>query len=80
MKLAGCFEGLAGIVLGTFAECGPMDDLLNIITDVFKEMPIPILAGLEAGHSKNNRTIPLGIEATLDADEHSLLFHRAATT
>jgi muramoyltetrapeptide carboxypeptidase len=80
MKLAGCFKGLAGIVLGTFEECGPMEAILKIFADIFQDMPIPILAGLEAGHGKNNTTIPLGIEATLAADEQSLLFQRAATT
>ena len=79
MKLAGCFKGIAGIILGSFDECGPIEDIFKIVTDVFDDHHIPILAGLEAGHGKVNRTIPLGIEVTLDADDHSLSFHRPAT-
>ena len=80
MELAGCFKGLSGIILGAFEECGPIEDVLKIIEEVFEKDPIPILAGLDAGHGNHNLTIPLGIEATLDADRHSLIYHRAATT
>jgi len=79
MKLAGCFENLAGIVLGYFEKCGPLNDIYEIVAETFREESFPILAGLEAGHGFNNRTLPFGIEATLDADNHSLLYHRPAT-
>ncbi len=79
MALAGCFKGLSGIILGTFEECGPIEDVIKIIVEVFEKYSIPILAGLDAGHGRHNLTIPLGIEATLDADRHSLIYHRAAT-
>ena len=79
MKLAGCFKGLAGIILGEFKECGPMGEVIDIILELFEKCPVPILAGLDAGHGSHNLTIPLGIEATLDADRHSLIYHRPAT-
>jgi muramoyltetrapeptide carboxypeptidase len=79
MKLAGCFENLAGIALGSFEECGPVDDLYNIVAEIFQDKSFPIFAGLDVGHGKNNLTLPVGIEATLDADGHSLSYHRAAT-
>jgi muramoyltetrapeptide carboxypeptidase len=80
MALAGCFKGLSGIILGTFEECGPIEEVIKIIVEIFEKYSIPILAGLDAGHGRHNLTIPLGIEATLDADRHSLIYHRAATT
>ena len=79
MELAGCFNGLAGIILGEFKECGPIGEVFNIILELFEKYPVPILAGLNAGHGNHNLTIPLGIEATLDADRHSLIYHRPAT-
>jgi len=79
MKLAGCFESLAGIVLGSFENCGSMESILNIVSEIFSLETIPILAGFEAGHGQNNLTIPLGVEATLDADRHLLAYHQAAT-
>jgi muramoyltetrapeptide carboxypeptidase len=80
MELAGCFKGLAGIILGTFEGCGPIEDVIEIMVEIFEKHSIPVLAGLDAGHGRHNLTIPLGIEATLDADRHSLIYHRAATT
>jgi muramoyltetrapeptide carboxypeptidase len=79
MKLAGCFENLAAMVLGYFEDCGPLNDIYNIVAETFRDEPFPIFAGLDAGHRKLNRTLPFGIEATLDADGHSLSYHRAAT-
>jgi len=80
MKLAGCFEGLAGIVLGSFENCGPMQDVIRIVADAFADKSIPILAGLDAGHGQNNLTLPFGIPAVLDADGHCLSYQQAATT
>jgi len=79
MKLAECFQGLAGIVLGSFEHCGPIEDIINITKEIFADCQIPIMAGLDAGHGNHNLTLPMGIEATLDADRHLLIYHRAAT-
>ena len=79
MKLSGCFRELAGIVLGSFEDCGPVEYILNIIKDAFSDCRIPIMAGLDAGHGNTNLTLPMGVEVTLDADRHLLTYHRAAT-
>jgi muramoyltetrapeptide carboxypeptidase len=79
MKLAGCLQQLAGLVLGDFIDCGDQQELLRIVTDIFADTCIPIMAGFEAGHRMQNLTIPLGVEATLDADKHTLSFLQAAT-
>jgi len=80
MKLADCFKGLAGIVLGSFENCGSADEIFKIIIEIFSDYPVPIIAGMNAGHGNPNLTLPMGIEATLDADRHMLSYHRAATT
>ncbi|MEE4265285.1 MAG: LD-carboxypeptidase [Desulfobacteraceae bacterium] len=79
MKLAECFRQLAGIVLGSFEDCGPAEDIFNIIKDAFADCRIPVLAGLDAGHGNTNLTLPMGLEVTLDADRRLLAYHRAAT-
>jgi len=80
MKLAGCFNGLAGFILGTFEDCGDTDDIIRIAGDIFKDDKIPILAGLEVGHGKINLAIPTGLNATVNADQKLLIFHEPATT
>ena len=79
MKLAGCFEGLAGLVLGSFEDCGEFDEVCRITAEMFKDAGIPVLAGFDIGHGKTNITIPLGIDATLDADQQRLVYHEPAT-
>jgi len=79
MKLAGCFKGLAGLALGTFKDCGNLDGIYRVVEKVFKDDDFPILAGFEIGHGRTNITFPVGLRATLDADNHMLLYHSPAT-
>ena len=69
-------EGLAGLIVGSFEDCGSENELYDLFKAFFKEQPIPILGGFEAGHGKNNRTIPFGTGAELDADRHRLIFFK----
>jgi muramoyltetrapeptide carboxypeptidase len=79
MKLAGCFNEIAGLILGTFKECGQLNEIVDIFNDIFEDLDIPILAGFEVGHGEHNLTIPMGLGATLDTDKKRLLFHEPAT-
>ncbi len=72
MRLAGCFEGVAGLVLGAFDDCGDIEDVVRIVRAVFEADPIPVLAGADFGHGGHNLTLPLGLVATLDADRRTL--------
>jgi muramoyltetrapeptide carboxypeptidase len=79
MKLCGCLEGIAGLVLGSFEECGALDGIFKIFEEHFRDLNVPILAGLDVGHGKQNMTIPFGIDAILDADNQILEFDQPAT-
>jgi muramoyltetrapeptide carboxypeptidase len=79
MKLAGCFEGLKGLFLGSFEACGKLDDIFRIVQEIFNEVNVPILSGFEIGHARINITIPMGLRATLNTDRRTLTFHEPAT-
>jgi muramoyltetrapeptide carboxypeptidase len=79
MKLAGCFDGIAGLVLGSFEECGSLDGVYKIFEEHFEDIPVPILAGFDVGHGEQNLTLPLGIDAILDTDDQILAFDQPAT-
>jgi muramoyltetrapeptide carboxypeptidase len=79
MKLAGCFEKIAGIALGSFQDCGDEKSLYGIIKQIFKEDEIPIMTGFEVGHGDGNMTLPLGLDAVLDTTKGSLCFKQPAT-
>lgn len=78
MRMAGCFQGIAGVVLGSFQDCGSYDAICEIAANLFEDMQIPIIGGFEIGHGKDNMTLPMGIEATLDTDQSALLYQEAA--
>lgn len=67
MRLAGCFDGISGLLLGSFTGCGPAKEIYKIVSGVFDGMDIPVLAGFDGGHGKENITIPFGVKTTLDA-------------
>jgi muramoyltetrapeptide carboxypeptidase len=77
MKMAGCFDGMQGLVLGSFEDCGAREDAWRVVAEVFADAQWPILAGVDAGHGGPNVTIPLGVEAALDAEGRTLVFERA---
>lgn len=79
MKLAGCFNGISGLIFGVFKECGPLNEIVEIFNNIFEDADIPILAGFDIGHGEHNLTIPIGLGATLDAEKKQLLFHEPAT-
>jgi muramoyltetrapeptide carboxypeptidase len=77
MRTAGCFDGIKGLVLGSFDDCGAPAEIQEIVKDVFQEAEFPILAGVEAGHTEPNLTLPLGVRAVLDAGRRTLEFECA---
>jgi muramoyltetrapeptide carboxypeptidase len=72
MKLAGQFDGLAGLVLGKFRDCEPEEKdqslgLEQVFADYFGDAPYPVIANFPAGHVTHNATLPFGCEAEVDA-------------
>ncbi|MCF8111046.1 MAG: LD-carboxypeptidase [Desulfobacteraceae bacterium] len=75
MKLAGCFDGVAGIAAGSFKNCGPPEEVERVFADLFSASPFPVVAGFPAGHGIPNMTLPFGISATLDSGSLTLSYH-----
>jgi muramoyltetrapeptide carboxypeptidase len=72
LKLAGVLGRLRGFVFGTCAECGPGEGfasltLEEILADHIKPLGIPAWFGAMIGHQMPQWTVPLGIEAEIDA-------------
>jgi muramoyltetrapeptide carboxypeptidase len=74
MKMAGCFEKIAGIILGSFEKCDNIADIYTVFSDIFSEMQVPILAGFDIGHGQPNITIPFGVDALLDTHSSTLTY------
>lgn len=72
MKLARCFEGVLGVMVGTFKDCGSDEKVYRVIEEIFAHNRIPVLGGFDFGHKDPNFTIPIGVEAILDTQERTL--------
>jgi muramoyltetrapeptide carboxypeptidase len=69
LRMAGKLEGLAGLVFGDFTNCeGPGSrDVREIIIELFREAPYPVVMGMPAGHGAESLTLPFGVKMALDA-------------
>ncbi|HEX2131560.1 MAG TPA: LD-carboxypeptidase [Actinophytocola sp.] len=73
---AGWFDGVAGIALGSWKDCGPAEEVHEVMADRLGPLGVPTVAGFGFGHCRGQLTLPLGAEAVLDADAATLLLRR----
>jgi muramoyltetrapeptide carboxypeptidase len=78
LRRAGWFDGLAGVVVGSFTESGPYEPIRAVLEDQFGDRGIPVVEEFGFGHCAPSLTIPLGLNATLDADAGTLHFGEPA--
>jgi muramoyltetrapeptide carboxypeptidase len=86
LKLAGKLAEAAGIVWGTCTDCDPSSSSFSInlsmselLDELLGDLGKPVLAGVVFGHTKEKATIPLGVEAELDAGARTFAIVEAAT-
>jgi muramoyltetrapeptide carboxypeptidase len=75
LRLAGVLKEVAGVALGTFAECEGDPDhpaLEEVFADRLGDLGVPVVAGLPFGHVPHNWTLPFGVRARLSADAGTL--------
>jgi muramoyltetrapeptide carboxypeptidase len=69
LKYAAAFDGLAGLLLGSFSGADSAD---AVLADHLHALGLPLLAGWPAGHGQPNRALPLGLAVELEVAERSL--------
>ncbi|RZQ66144.1 S66 peptidase family protein [Amycolatopsis suaedae] len=62
---SGWFDGVAGIALGAWTDCGPLDRVKALMADRLAPLGVPIGWDMGFGHLPGSPTIPLGVPATL---------------
>ena len=86
LEQVGKLEGVRGIVVGELAGCewyehtsAPRSKTLeNVLEDRLGGLGVPVLSGLPLGHGASLATLPLGVEATVDADALTLTIDEPA--
>jgi muramoyltetrapeptide carboxypeptidase len=70
LVLSGVLDGVRGIAIGRFSDCGAGTP--ELLRSLVEPLDVPVLAGLPIGHEPDNWTLPLGVHARLDATGGSL--------
>lgn len=82
LALGGKFSTVAGVALGTCSDCpigeGPSFSFEELVRHHFEPLGVPVATGLAFGHIRKMMTLPIGLEATFDADAGTLSFEEAA--
>jgi muramoyltetrapeptide carboxypeptidase len=78
LKQAGKFEGVRGILLGDFPDGDPVvqgaSTIREVCARILRPLGVPIVFGAPIGHTlRPMLTIPLGIQARLDAEGEGTL-------
>ncbi|MEO0972379.1 MAG: LD-carboxypeptidase [Pseudomonadota bacterium] len=73
LKLAGMLDRIAGFVFGRCTRCGPGTDygsltLEEVLERHVRPLGVPAFTGSMIGHIDSQFTLPLGVEAQMDAE------------
>jgi muramoyltetrapeptide carboxypeptidase len=77
LREAGWLALVAGVALGGFTGCAPRDDgrgVDEVLADRLGDLGVPVVAGVGAGHVRDNLELPLGAPVRLDASRGTLAF------
>lgn len=85
LKHAGKLEGVAGVVVGACARCDGGSDVspysLNEVFDqILGDLGVPVFGGLVLGHTDEQLTLPVGVQARMDATARTLTVVEAGVT
>ncbi|WP_314174361.1 S66 peptidase family protein [Streptomyces winkii] len=71
---SGWFDGVAGIALGSWTECGDPEEVGVVLRERLEPLGVPVVEELGFGHGPSTPTLPLGVPAVLDADARTLTY------
>lgn len=85
LKLAGILQNLSGLIFGKCSNCDPGSGyasltLEEVLDDHIKPLGIPAWYGSMIGHIENKFTMPLGIQAEIDAGTGSITLLESAVS
>ncbi|GGX53150.1 S66 peptidase family protein [Streptomyces fructofermentans] len=75
---AGRFDGVCGILLGSWDRCGPYEKVRALLLDRLGGLGVPIAEEFGFGHCDGALTVPFGVRAELDAEAGTLTLEAPA--
>ncbi len=73
LRRSGYLDGVAGIIGGTFTDCGEPALIEEILAERLGDLGVPLIAWANIGHGGHQQAYPIGIAAELDADAGTLV-------
>ena len=83
LRLAGVFERVRGIALGSFTHCEEPEasySSAEVLRELAQSVGLPCAAGFPVGHGEANEPVPLGARVRLEADSARLSFLEPAAS
>jgi len=72
LRRSGYLDGVAGIVCGTYHECGTVEQIQPVLEERLGSLGVPMIGWANVGHGGHVQTFPIGVRARLDADARTL--------
>ncbi len=72
LRRSGYLDGVAGIIAGSFDDCGPAEQVEPVLVERLGHLGVPMIAWANIGHGGTFQTFPIGIAAELDATARTL--------
>ncbi|MDZ4665664.1 MAG: LD-carboxypeptidase [Bacteroidota bacterium] len=85
LKLSGVLDSVSGIVFGKCTKCLAEEPqksftLNEVILQHLKPLGVPTFFGAMIGHIENKLTVPLGINASIDADKGTISLNESSVS
>ena len=74
MKMASLFDGIQGVITGSFEKCDNDEYIDDILLETFEAFDVPILSGLNCGHGKINLSLCMGTNIQMDTKSGQILW------
>ena len=74
LLLSGELGKCAGLMIGSFGECGEPVSVVDLVSERCSKLRMPVVTGLPVGHGEQNVALPIGARAVLDTKTMSLEF------
>jgi len=84
LELSGMLDGIAGLIFGQFAACGPRttdlpaDTLDHVLRDHAERIAAPTLARFPHGHEADFHPLPVGVRARIESGPPGITLLEAA--
>jgi len=72
LRLSGLLNRCAGIMTGSFEDCGEPSAVEALIRERLGDLHLPVMIGLAIGHGEVNTALPIGVKAVLDTGQKTL--------